>query len=149
MPVSKWMCVRARAGVHFVCLCVFSVCNVQNACFHLCVRRSNACRYLSQFSLFVCVWRSVLRPVVGHPARCVLFFICDVHVRSPHVGCVCVRLISLSVYSACIGTSACDLARWRGDWLVFMNKRHNCDRMIYDLHIPQSPPSFLLSFSFC
>lgn len=49
------MCVRARAGVHFVCLCVFSVCNVQNACFHLCVRCSNACRYLSVYSAFLSV----------------------------------------------------------------------------------------------
>lgn len=98
------------------------------------------------FSPFVCVWRSILRPVVRHPARCVCFFICGVHVRLPHVVCV---HISLLVYGACISTSACDLARWRGNWLVFMNKRHNCDRMIYDQHIPQFPPllPFLFFFS--
>lgn len=61
------------------------------------------------------------------------------------MGCV---HISLLVYAARISTStsACDLARWRGDWLVFMNKRHNCDRMIYDLLTPQSHP--LLPFLF-
>lgn len=58
---------------------------------------------------------------------------------------VCVH-ISLLVYGARISTSACDLARWRGDWLVFMNKRHNCDRMIYDQHIPQPPLPFLFFF---
>lgn len=38
------------------------------------------------FSLFVCGWRSVLRPVVGRSARCVCFFICGVHVRSAARG---------------------------------------------------------------
>lgn len=56
--------------------------------------------------------------------------------------------VSLSVFF--IGTfctliirSARDF-RWRGSWLVFMNKRHNFDRMMYDQHASMPPPSFLV-----
>lgn len=130
----QWVDVYVRVHL-FVCVCLSCV-----ECVYLCVQYLNAC-----LSLFVCVWRSILRPVVGRPARCVCFFICGVHVRSPHVVCV---HISLLVCGACISTSACDLARWRGNWLVFMNKRHNCDRMMYDqnIHGPPTPVPFLFFF---
>lgn len=146
MSVSEWTCMRACICL-FVCLCAFV--NVQSLCIRLCVRCLNAC-FECAFSLFVCVWRSVLRPVVGRPCSqmCLfLYFAACMCVHRTWGVCVCVH-IPLLVYCAHIRRSACDLARWRGNWLVFMNKRHNCDRMMYDQRIPQPPLSFFSLFLF-
>lgn len=140
--VSGCVCARVRACILFVCVClVFVMCRTRA---FICAlgARMHVVTWVRIQSFCLCVEVSSQTRGRAPSQMCPFLYLrcaCAFSTRGVCV-CVCVRLISLSVYSACIGTSACDLARWRGDWLVFMNKRHNCDRMIYDLHIPQSPP---------
>lgn len=141
IPINCTVFVRRRVRK---CVCM-------RAFVYLCVFASASCRTRGsvgvwRFSRSVCVrpllsaQRSALRPAPKHSARC--FFLPSLGCAyTPHVVCI---HISLLMCRACISTGACELGRWRGDWLVFMNKRHNCDRMIYELQFH----SFSLSFPF-